>query len=70
KELRGFEDCDAPKLFRHLVRGKAAISVHKNEVRVTFPRHAHNPILRAVPWHLLPDQIPGIPSARLKLVFK
>jgi hypothetical protein len=70
KKLRGFEDCDAPKLFRHFVRGKGSISVHKDEVRVTFPRHAHNPILRAVPWHLLPDQIPGIPGARLKLVFK
>jgi len=70
KKLRGFEDCDAPKLFRHFVRGKGSVSVRKGEIRVTFPRHAHNPILRAVPWHLLPDEVPGIPGARLKLVFK
>jgi len=68
-KLRGFEDCDAPKLFRHFVRAKATVSVRKHEVRVSFPRHAHNPILRAVPWNLLPDTIPGIPGARLKLVF-
>jgi len=69
RKLRGFEDCDAPKLFRHFVRAKATVAVRGNDVQVTFPRHAHNPVLRAVPWHLLPDTIPGLPGATLKLVF-
>jgi transposase len=68
-KLRGFEDCDAPKLFRHFVRAKATVAVRKHEIRVTFPRHAHNPILRAVPWNLLPDSVPGVKDARLKLTF-
>ena len=69
-KLRGFENCDAAKLFRHFVRAKATVAIRGDEVRVTFPRHAHNPVLRAVPWHLLPDQIPGVPGATLKLVFQ
>ena len=27
RKLRGFEDCDAPKLYRHFVQGKGTISV-------------------------------------------
>ena len=69
RKLRGFEDCDAPKLFRHFVRGKATVSVKKDLVSVTFPRHAHNPILRAVPWDKLPGSLPGIDGARLSLTF-
>jgi len=45
QKLRGFEDCDAPKIYRHFVRGKASVSIRGNDVRVTYPRRAHNPIL-------------------------
>jgi len=27
QKLRGFQDCDAPKIYRHFVRGKANITV-------------------------------------------
>jgi hypothetical protein len=46
RKLRGFEDCDAPKLYRHFVRGKGTISVDGATVNVIYPKRAHNPILR------------------------
>ena len=70
QKLRGFEECDAPKLYRSFVRGKGTITVRNNEVTVSYPRRAHNPILRRVPWSNLPDALPGVPGARLKLDFK
>ena len=70
QKLRGFEECDAPKLYRSFVRGKGTITVRDNEITVSYPRRAHNPILRRVPWSNLPDTLPGVPGARLKLEFK
>ena len=70
KKLRGFEDCDAPKLYRHFVKGKGAISVSSGVINVVYPKRAHNPILRGVPWHNLPNQIPGLEGASLNLEFK
>ena len=70
QKLRGFEDCDAPKLYRNFIRGKGRITVRKNHVTVSFPRRAHNPILRGVPWQRLPATIPGLAGARLQLEFK
>ncbi len=69
-KLRGFEECDAPKLYRHFVRGKGTVSVRHDEVTVSYPRRAHNPILRSVPWKRLPSALPGLPGARLTLDFK
>jgi hypothetical protein len=70
QKLRGFEECDAPKLYRSFVRGKGTLTVRDNEITVSYPRRAHNPILRRVPWSNLPDALPGVPGARLKLEFK
>lgn len=69
RKLRGFEECDAPKLYRHFVRGKATVTVEDGCVRVTYPRRAHNPILRAVPWQRLPQTLPGLSGAELNLRF-
>jgi hypothetical protein len=69
RKLRGFEQCDAPKLYRHFIRGKGLVHVRKGSVTVTFPRRAHNPILRQVPWDNLPLQIPGLNHAPLRLIF-
>lgn len=57
RKLRGFEDCDAPKLYRNFVQGKGTISVRGSQVTVAFPRRAHNPILRGVPWMNLPGTL-------------
>jgi hypothetical protein len=69
KKLRGFEDCDAPKLYRHFVRGKGIVEVDGHTVNVTYPRRAHNPILRQVPWNNLPLNLPGQSATKLNLIF-
>ncbi len=69
RKLRGFEDCHAPKLFRHFVAGKATVRVAGSRVVVTYPRRAHHPILRQVPWRSLPTQLPTYPDASLELRF-
>jgi len=68
-KLRGFEECDAPKLFRHFIDGKGTISVRGSEVQVKFPRRAHHPVLRNVPWERLPRALPAHPGAQLSLHF-
>ena len=70
QKLRGFQDCDAPKIFRHFVKGKANITVKNGELNVTYPRRAHNPLLRAVPWHRLPKSISWLDSINLNLRFR
>jgi transposase len=69
KQLRGFEECNAPKLHRHFVAGKARVTVDKSQVTVTFPRRAHNPILRSAPWQALPPTLPAAPRSTLSLRF-
>lgn len=69
RKLRGFEDCDAPKLYRHFVRGKGAVSVKGSHVTVSFPRRAHNPILRGVPWKNLPGTLIAPGGGTLALRF-
>ena len=68
RKLRGFEDCDAPKLYRHFVRGKGSVSIKGSQVTVLFPRRAHNPILRGVPWENLPSSLTLPSGARLILL--
>jgi hypothetical protein len=34
-KLRGFEDCDAPKLYRHFVRGNGTLYIQNQTVTVT-----------------------------------
>ncbi|MFH0785004.1 MAG: transposase [Pseudomonadota bacterium] len=68
-QLRGFEDCDAPKIFRNFVKGKGDIEVRGDNIKVTFSKRAHNPILRAVPWQNLPCEIPWLGGAKIALKF-
>lgn len=70
QKLRGFERCDAPKLYRHFVRGGGTVEVRGGHVTVTYPRKAHNPILRAVRWQRLPQAVPGLDGAGLTLRFE
>ena len=69
QKLRGFENCDAPKIYRHFVKGKGKIKVRGNNITVIFPRRAHNPILRSVPWHRLPNNISWLNDADFSLNF-
>ena len=70
RKLRGFDSCDAPKLNRHFVRGKGIVAVDGREITVVYPRRVHNPILRAVSWQQMPNNLPGLPGARLTLRFQ
>lgn len=70
RKLRGFEDCNAPKLYRHFVRGKGTIIVRGKQIKVDFPRRAHNPILRGVAWKNLPMTIPSADGTELVLNFR
>jgi len=69
QNLRGFEKCDANTIFRSFVHGRGIVSVCGNEVTITYPKRAHNPILRSVPWRHLPLDMPWLDDAKLKLVF-
>jgi hypothetical protein len=70
QKLRGFESCDAPKIFRNFIRGKAKVKIDKSRLTVTYPRKAHNPILRAIPWSRLPEKISWLDDYRIDLKFK
>ena len=67
-KLRGFNNCDASKLYRNFVKGKGSVAVNGNQITVTYPRRAHNPILRAVPWNELTDTLPCCKDG--KLIFR
>ena len=69
RKLRGFEHCDAPTLYRHFVRGKGIIEVDGRTINVMYPRRAHNPILRQVPWNTLPLRVPGFDRTKCNLHF-
>ena len=70
KRLRGFEECDAPRIFRHFIRGKGDITVADGEIVVRFPKRAHNPVLRAVDWSKLPQQISWLGNRRLRFEWR
>ena len=69
QRLRGFSECDAPKIYRHFVRGKGVIDIQGRTISVAYPRRAHNPILRRVDWSSLPNTLPGFPGAKIDLHF-
>lgn len=70
KRLRGFEECNAPQIFRHFIRGKGQVTVTANEVLVRYPKRAHNPLLRAVPWSKLPERVSWLGDRRLRLLWQ
>ena len=70
QKLRGFESCDAPKIHRLFVKGKGRITLRENKISVIFPRKAHNPILRSVPWQRFPQALSWLDGVGLELQFK
>jgi hypothetical protein len=70
QKLRGFEECDAPKIFRNFVRGRGVVKLKGQSLSVTFPKRAHNPILRSIPWHRLPLSLSWLDGINLNFVFK
>jgi transposase len=70
QNLRGFEACDAPKLYRDFVKGKGEVEVKEGSISVTYPRRAHNPVLRAIPWQRLPQKIPWLDDTSISFEFR
>jgi transposase len=70
QNLRGFEKCDANTIFRSFVHGQGTVAVRGEEIKVSFPKKAHNPILRSVNWQRLPAGIPWLGDAPLSFEFK
>jgi hypothetical protein len=68
--LRGFEHCDAQTIHRHFIQGKGIVNVSDGQLTVSYPKRAHNPVLRAVRWDRMPQEIVGMPGAKLSLEFK
>ena len=69
QNLRGFEKCDANTIYRNFVHGQGVVAVKNGEIFVNYPKRAYNPILRAVDWQRLPQGIPWLDGANLKLMF-
>jgi hypothetical protein len=70
QKLRGFESCDASKINRHFVKGKGKVTLDGQKITVTYPRRAHNPILRSVPWHRSPQYLSWLDGVGLELKFR
>lgn len=70
QQLRGFEHCDAPKLYRHFVKGSGVVELKDKDLTVIYNKRAHNPILRAVPWEQFPQTLPWLDGIKLNLKFK
>ncbi|MGK5086475.1 transposase [Bdellovibrionota bacterium FG-2] len=47
KSLRGFESCNAERVFRHFVDMPAKIQIKGDEIHVHYPLRAHSPVLRS-----------------------
>ena len=47
QSLRGFESCDADKIFRHFIDMPASIKIEGDEIHVKYPLRAHSPVLRS-----------------------
>jgi hypothetical protein len=70
KLLRGFKRCNAPTPYRHFIQTTGGVDIRNTEHTITFPRRAHNPILRAVPWHRLPLTLPALKGTNLTSRFQ
>lgn len=46
RSLRGFESCNAERIFRHFVDIPAKIKIDGDEIHVHYPLRAHSPVLR------------------------
>jgi transposase len=47
QSLRGFENCDAEKIFRHFIDMPANIEVKGQDIFIQYPLRAHSPVLRS-----------------------
>ena len=67
KYLRGFQDYDAQRIYRHFIKGKANITIEDKKVTVAYIKRTPNPILRALPWRRLPNALSWLEGVNLTL---
>ena len=67
RQMRGYADAHARRVFHDLVNMPAQVYLEKQEVRVEFPRRAHLPILLASGLCDRPVPIPWWQGRRLRL---
>ena len=69
QSLRGFESCDAAKIFRHFVDMPAKVTVGKDEILVHYPLRAHSPVLRAAGLDKWAPPISWLGNRKLKFAW-
>jgi len=47
QSLRGFERCNADKIFRHFIDMPASIEVQSDAIHIKYPLRSHSPVLRS-----------------------
>ena len=70
QRLRGFEQCRSSTIFRHFINMKADVVIRGSTIIVTFPRRAHNPILKAAHVDITPPSISWLGNRRMLFKFK
>lgn len=68
QSLRGFENCDAKKIFRHFIDMPAKIEVKGNEIYIHYPLRSHSPVLRSAGLDKWAPQISWLGNR--KLIFR
>lgn len=69
QSLRGFESCNAEKIFRHFIDTPAKIEIQPNEVIVRFPLRSHNPVLRSASLNTNSKPISWLGNRTIKFVW-
>ena len=70
QKLRGYEHCDASKIYRDFIRGSGIVQVKDGQIAVKIRKRAHNPILRNIAWNRLPTTISWLDNTKLSFEFR
>lgn len=68
QSLRGFENCNGEKIFRHFVDVPAKIEVQADEIIVRYPLRSHNPVLRSARLDTYTKPISWLGNRKMKFV--
>jgi hypothetical protein len=69
QSLRGFENCNAQKIFRHFIDIPAKIEVQPNEIIVKYPLRAHNPVLKSAKLDAYSKPISWLGNRKIKFTW-
>jgi len=70
QKLRGYQQCRPSTIFRHFVNMKADIAVRGDAIWVTYPRRAHNPLLKAAQLDKISPSISWLGGRNIVFEFK